>query len=165
MMDILDLLADKHQIRYQLIFNSKEGLNEADGGHIVISPYSFKVERFLTFDYGLSNEVLFNDRPQGTARAYYKHQLEKNFLEKPGEKDITCHLSWDELKKSLKANSFESINLENQETFFMHHAQKKMKSLFDEKKRNSDFDLNSLKEIINPHYFGSKFQALWAIRR
>ena len=120
---------------------------------------------FLTFDYGLSNEVLFNDRPQGTARAYFKHTLEKNFLEKPGEKDITCHLSWDELKKSLKANSFESINLENQETFFMHHAQKKLKSLFDEKKRNSEFDLNSLKEIINPHFFGSKFQALWAIRR
>ena len=34
---------------------------------------------FLTFDYGLSNEVLFNDRPQGTARAYFKHQLEKTF--------------------------------------------------------------------------------------
>ena len=68
MMDILDLLADKHHINYSLVFNSKDGLNEPNGGHIVISPYSFKVERFLNFDYGFpfitSPEFIYSMKPK-----------------------------------------------------------------------------------------------------
>ena len=68
MMDILDLLVDKYQIKYSLIFNNTDGLNDPHGGHLVISPYSFKVERFLNFDYGFpfltSPEFIYSLKPK-----------------------------------------------------------------------------------------------------
>ena len=67
-MDILDLLAEKINIKYNLTFGNKEDLNIPDGGHLVISPYSFKLERFLIYDYGFpfltSPEFIYSLKPK-----------------------------------------------------------------------------------------------------
>ncbi|MEJ6523977.1 MAG: SAM-dependent methyltransferase [Opitutales bacterium] len=119
---------------------------------------------FLTFDYGLPKPILMNERPDGTARAYYKHQFESNLFARPGEQDLTCHLCWDELSNTLSRHNFKKIELQNQESFFMHHAQNKIKSLIENPSNSVDLKVQKLKEIIHPQHFGSKFQALSALR-
>tara|TARA_B110000881_G_scaffold186480_1_gene175260 strand:- start:166 stop:642 length:477 start_codon:yes stop_codon:yes gene_type:complete len=119
---------------------------------------------FLTFDYGLPKPILMHERPEGTARAYYKHQLESNLFARPGEQDLTCHLCWDELSNCLSLHNFKKIELQNQESFFMHHAQNKIKSLIENPSNSVDLKVQKLKEIIHPQHFGSKFQALSALR-
>lgn len=119
---------------------------------------------FLTFDYGLSKESILYERPEGTARAYYKHKMNCDLFSRPGEQDLTCHLCWDELIKLLKQNNFDKVSLESQESFFMHYSQNKIKSLIEETDNSMNKQVQKLKELIHPQHFGSKFQALWGIR-
>ena len=56
---------------------------------------------FLTFDYGSSCEDLKNRRG-GTFRAFKKHSLIDNYLELPGETDITSSVDFDYLRKILE---------------------------------------------------------------
>ncbi|MDG0964903.1 MAG: SAM-dependent methyltransferase [Opitutales bacterium] len=120
---------------------------------------------FITFDYGLSKECIMYDRPEGTARAYYKHKMNRNLFCRPGDQDLTCHLCWDELIKLLTQNKFENVSLESQESFFMHHSQNKIKSLLEKTDHSINKEVQKLKELIHPQHFGSKFQALWGIRK
>ena len=46
----------------------------------------------------------------------------------------------------------------------MHHAQNKIKSLIENPSNSVDLKVQKLKEIIHPQHFGSKFQALSALR-
>lgn len=119
---------------------------------------------FLTFDYGLSKEILMHERPEGTGRTYYKHKMSNNLFSRPGEQDITCHLCWDELINSLENKKFRKIELQSQESFFMKLAQNKIKSLIERRSDNVNLDVQKLKELIHPQYFGTKFQALWGLR-
>ena len=119
---------------------------------------------FLTFDYGLSYNDIFFQKPQGTARTYHRHQMDENLLQSPGEKDITCHLCWDPLKEILKRNGFSQISIERQESFFMNHAADKIKDVLVKSKGTFSPKLQSLKELIHPQHFGNKFQALSGIR-
>ena len=119
---------------------------------------------FLTFDYGLSQNIILHERPDGTARGYYRHQIMSDLLSQPGEQDLTCHLCWDELRESLKQNNFVSPKVQTQEAFFMHHSQNTIKNLFAENNGSLNFEMQKLKELIHPQHLGNKFQALWAIR-
>lgn len=119
---------------------------------------------FLTFDYGLSKEILMHERPEGTGRTYYKHKMSDNLFSRPGEQDITCHLCWDELINSMENKKFQKIELQSQESFFMNLAQNKIKSLIERPSKTIDVEVQKLKELIHPQYFGTKFQALWGLR-
>lgn len=118
---------------------------------------------FLTFDYGLSKERILNDFPEGTSRSYYRHSVNNKILEKPGEQDITCHVCWDSLQDLLSKHDFSKINLQTQESFFMHHAQKTIKQIIEKPKVDED-KLGLIKEMLHPHHLGHKFQALHAKR-
>ncbi len=119
---------------------------------------------FLTFDYGLSKQVLFNERPEGTARSYFRHQMRNELLKCPGEQDLTCHLCWDELVDCLEEKNFRKPKLQSQESFFMHHSQEKIKSVLENTNDALNLKKQKLKELIHPQHLGNKFQALWAIR-
>jgi SAM-dependent MidA family methyltransferase len=119
---------------------------------------------FLTFDYGLSKQILFKERPNGTARSYYKHKMNVDLFSCPGEKDLTCHLCWDELIDCLTKGGFEKTKLQTQESFFMHHSQNSIKKILSETGDLTNLKLQKLKELIHPQFFGSKFQALWGVR-
>lgn len=119
---------------------------------------------FLTFDYGLNRQVILNERPEGTARAYYKHQISGDLFANPGEQDLTCHLCWDELKDCLKKNLFRDIGLQSQESFLMTHSQSKIRNLIEQANGPLDSKVQKLKELIHPQHFGSKFQVLWGER-
>jgi SAM-dependent MidA family methyltransferase len=119
---------------------------------------------FLTFDYGLSKQILFKERPNGTARSYSKHKMNADLFSCLGQKDLTCHLCWDELTNCLTKGGFEKINLQTQESFFMHHSQNSIKKILSGSGDLTNIKLQKLKELIHPQFFGSKFQALWGVR-
>ena len=120
---------------------------------------------FLTFDYGLSRETIFKERPTGTARSYYKHQMCKSLFTQVGKQDLTCHVCWDELKECMHKNFFSEVNLETQESFLMNHSQMKIKEIFDSTDKPLNQQMLKLRELIHPQHFGGKFQALWGVRK
>ena len=118
---------------------------------------------FLTFDYGLNSQRILRDFPEGTARSYQNHRMCADILNNPGMQDITCHICWDSLQEILINNQFININLQNQESFFMNHGQRAIKSIIENPESNEEF-LGSLKELIHPQHLGHKFQALYGHR-
>jgi SAM-dependent MidA family methyltransferase len=119
---------------------------------------------FLTFDYGLDAHTLLNDRPEGTARAYFQHKMEKNLLLNSGNQDLTCHLCWDPLEEALHEADFKNISLTNQESFLMNHAAGRIKKIFEEKSTSLDPKILALRELLHPAHLGHGMQALSAVR-
>jgi len=119
---------------------------------------------FYTFDYGLEWFDHCNARASGTARGYRKHELVTNLLEKLGETDITCHVVWDWLKKVLSNNQFSSIDVQRQESFFMHHSQKEIARVIENKPGSFIDDRAKLMELLHPNHMGAQFQVLFGIR-
>ena len=68
--------------------------------------------RLLTIDYGgVLEEMLSPGRNTGTLRAYFRHQVSANVLERPGEQDITAHVNFTEVQRGgenagLRTESF-----------------------------------------------------------
>jgi len=119
---------------------------------------------FLTFDYGLDRKTLLRERPQGTARGYFKHSMSTDLLSRVGEQDLTCHLCWDALIEVLEKSGFDSVGLSVQESFLVNHAEDKIREVFSEHPYSSS-RMRTLKEILHPAHMGSKFQVLCAKRK
>jgi len=119
---------------------------------------------FLTFDYGLDAHTLLNDRPEGTARAYFQHKMEKNLLLNPGNQDLTCHLCWDPLEEALHQADFKNITLTTQESFLMNHAAARIKKIFEERSTSLNPKILALRELLHPAHLGHGMQALSAVR-
>lgn len=119
---------------------------------------------FCTFDYGLDWFDHCNARPSGTARGYRKHTLVTDLLNDLGETDITCHIVWDWLKDILTDNEFTSVDVLRQEPFFMHHSQKEIAEVIQNKPGSFTDDRAKLMELLHPNHMGAKFQVLSGIR-
>ena len=113
---------------------------------------------FLTFDYGLSRETIFKERPTGTARSYYKHQMCKSLFTQVGKQDLTCHVCWDELKECMHKNFFSEVKLETQESFLMNHSQMKIKQIFDSTDNPLNQQMLKLRELIHPQHLEGNFK-------
>lgn len=118
----------------------------------------------LFFDYGHVNQVLLNDFPQGTARAYFQHTQQNNLLSNLGEQDITCHVWWDPLIQILKKHNFTHPSLFSQERFFMTQATNIIENIITRNPEKFDPKRQTLKELLHPGNMGMKFQVLWANR-
>lgn len=119
---------------------------------------------FLAFDYGLDRSIIFTQRPEGTGRTYFKHQLGSNLLANPGFTDITCHLIWDELEERLQSSGFGQVELMRQESFFMQHSQLYIKKLMESSPAGFSKDKQTLMELLHPGNMGHRFQVLHATR-
>ena len=119
---------------------------------------------FVALDYGKTWPELAHDFPQGTARAYYKHEQSPQLLEKPGLQDITCHICWDWLKEGLDAAQFEHGQVESQEAFFVKHAVNKIEQIVTAKAGDFDPQRQTLMHLIHPATMGQQFQVLSAYR-
>ncbi|MEX0325257.1 MAG: SAM-dependent methyltransferase [Puniceicoccaceae bacterium] len=118
----------------------------------------------VAFDYGLERSIIFNERPSGTGRTYANHQLGSDLLASPGHIDITCHVIWDELEEALRDNAFESIRIERQEAFFMHHSRQEIARILEATAGSFSPDKQTLMELLHPENMGHKFQVLSARR-
>ncbi len=119
---------------------------------------------FLAVDYGKTRHALFNDHPEGTARAYHRHRQVPDLLARAGEQDLTCHICWDDLEDVLRQRSFEDIRLERQEAFFIKNAQAAVEAALSGDPNAVGTARRQLMELIHPQYFGTRFQVLSAIR-
>lgn len=120
---------------------------------------------FIAFDYGLDRETLHHRRPAGTGRTYRAHRMGEDLLEAPGETDITHHISWDDLEEALQRNRFEAIQLQTQESFFVHHSTTAIAQIVEAATlKGLHRDLQTLKELLHPTHMGRKFQVLSAYR-
>ena len=118
----------------------------------------------LLFDYGKNWLDFTEGPPQGSARAYYKHQLHDQLLKHPGEQDLTCHVCWDRLGNILQENGFTNIQCVRQESFFVNYAICVIEEIISKPTSGFDHDKQTLKELIHPQHMGSKFQVMFAQR-
>lgn len=118
----------------------------------------------LLLDYGRSWVELTENCPAGSARAYYRHQLETDLLARPGEQDLTCHVCWDRLATVLQNDGWRNIRILSQESFFMHHSLPVIRSIIEQKPGQFDPERQTLQELLHPAHMGRKFQALVAVK-
>lgn len=119
---------------------------------------------FLAFDYGKSWAQLVSATPNGTARAYRRHRQHNDLLANPGDQDLTCHVCWDWLAKSLTNHRFSSPRLESQEAFFVRWAAGRIESLMRRSASGDGAEARSLTQLLHPAYLGQKFEVLHATR-
>ncbi len=119
---------------------------------------------FLAVDYGKTRHALFNEHPEGTARAYHRHRQVPDLLARAGEQDLTCHICWDDLEDVLRGHRFENLRLERQEAFFMRHARGAVEAVLSRDTGGVGAARRQLMELVHPQYFGTRFQALSALR-
>ncbi|WP_309005339.1 SAM-dependent methyltransferase [Pelagicoccus sp. SDUM812005] len=119
---------------------------------------------FVAFDYGKTWHSISADTPQGSARAYYRHQQLPDILQAPGAIDITHHICWDHLENALQKASFRKLSLQSQEAFIVHRAPNFLQKAFDPTLPAFAPIRQKLKELMHPAMMGQKFQALSAIR-
>jgi SAM-dependent MidA family methyltransferase len=73
---------------------------------------------WFIIDYGHSFETLKHpSRYEGTLRTFYKHQLNNNPYEMPGEKDITYDVHFEALSAQAEALGWRTLGLERQSQF------------------------------------------------
>lgn len=118
----------------------------------------------LFMDYGKYWDELLEACPQGTARAYYKHQQQTDLLAQPGDQDLTCHVCWDRLECVLAAHGMESIQVQRQESFFMHHSHSAMQQIIENEPHQFDPERQALIQLVHPTHMGHAFQVLSAKR-
>ncbi|MBI4025098.1 MAG: SAM-dependent methyltransferase [Verrucomicrobia bacterium] len=91
----------------------RAGLPEDYMGRVEVSPsvarwletavHALHRGRILLLDYGWTDEEYFQaTRPEGTIRAYHRHQRMDDVLANPGEQDLTAHVRWTPLIRAAK---------------------------------------------------------------
>jgi SAM-dependent MidA family methyltransferase len=148
--------------------------NAPEGYHLDLSPAAEDLaERmarqpwhglFLAFDYGKTWAELTTSSPQGTARAYFRHQQEKDLLARPGKQDLTVHVCWDFLTRTLRRHGFMSPEVQSQEAFFIHHAAGFIADVVAAEAARLSPRKMGLMQLLHPANMGQKFQVLWAVR-
>ncbi len=115
-------------------------------------------------DYGHDWRTLTRERPAGTARAYYRHEVSGDLLARAGEQDLTCHVCWDRLEKILREGGFSDIRVERQEAFFVKRAAKEIEKILSHDAAQFSPARQTLLELLHPAHLGGKFQILSARR-
>ena len=77
----------------------------------------------ITIDYGdIAAHLYAPDRPKGTLRCFYKHQLLDSPLERVGDQDMTASVNFTALMEYGKAAGFETVSYERQSAFLMRNG-------------------------------------------
>ncbi len=74
--------------------------------------------RLLAFDYGhTAEELLAPERAGGTLRAYYKHQVTRDCLNRVGEQDLTADVNFTAIQVAGEAAGLRTVELSPQGAF------------------------------------------------
>lgn len=119
----------------------------------------------ITVDYGAEASELYDGarHPDGTLRAFCRHQLAPDLLARPGEQDLTTTIDWTQLKRVGAERGLRALSLEPQDRFLLRAG------LLDQLERmtagaRSEADALVLRtgarEMILPGGMSSSFQVL-----
>ena len=80
-----------------------------------------KPEFVITVDYGAEAAELYDPalRPNGTLRAFSKHQFVDDVLSAPGEYDITSSVNWTQVKATGERLGLRVVEFESQDGFLL----------------------------------------------
>ncbi len=74
--------------------------------------------RLLTFDYGhTAEELLVPERADGTLRAYYRHRVTGDCLDRVGEQDLTADVNFTVIQALGESAGLRTVGLRPQEAF------------------------------------------------
>jgi SAM-dependent MidA family methyltransferase len=75
----------------------------------------------LTVDYGCPRgELLAPHRAQGTARAYFEHQIQTDFYSQIGRQDLTAHVDFTALAQAGQSVGWDPVLFSSQGVFLSH---------------------------------------------
>lgn len=127
----------------------------------------------LTLDYGVTNAELAGGlKPASTVRAIRAHRLLADWLENPGQTDLSSAVHWDELIQIGEALGFKTVKLTSQERFLMgiitelqsreriRLATPAEEEIPPEDEGKLVLNPQALKTLIHPQYLGHSFQTL-----
>jgi SAM-dependent MidA family methyltransferase len=84
---------------------------------------SSKLEKgfLIIVDYGAEAAELYSphERPNGTLRAFYRHQMTDDVLARVGEQDLTSSVNWTLVRTLLTRNSFRVRAFDRQDKFLL----------------------------------------------
>jgi len=68
----------------------------------------------LVLDYGYESRRLYNPRGrlQGSLSCFFRHELSRDPLLRPGEQDMTAHVNWDDLRRAAAAVGWKELSLD-----------------------------------------------------
>ncbi len=127
-----------------------------------ILSYYPTAQYLVFFDYGKYWDDLLENCPEGTARAYYRHQQLNSLWTHLGEQDITHHIVWEPVQKILNKAGFSKTQVLRQESFFVHYAQEAIQSCLQASRHPLGIEYRALQALLHPAHFGQRFQVLLA---
>ncbi|HEY0727766.1 MAG TPA: class I SAM-dependent methyltransferase, partial [Pyrinomonadaceae bacterium] len=122
-------------------------------------------EFVITVDYGAEAAELYDPvlRPNGTLRAFSRHQFVDNVLSAPGEYDITSSVNWTQVKATGERLGLKVVEFESQDRFLLRAG---LLDALQYKTEHATTDSEKLKlavdarEMILPGNMASSFQVL-----
>ncbi|MDX6612709.1 MAG: hypothetical protein QOD75_1895 [Blastocatellia bacterium] len=75
----------------------------------------------VTVDYGAEASELFDSslRPEGSLRAFHRHQLVDEVLARPGDQDLTSTIDWSLVKRAGRELGLETVDFKRQDRFLL----------------------------------------------
>lgn len=126
----------------------------------------------LIVDYGYEARELYHAaRPRGTLLAYRRHRTSENFLELPGEQDLTAHLDFTALRRAAGRAGGRCLGLISQGRFLLalgglDYLQGMEAPIGADGKARTEMQVRAirereaLKELMLPGRMGDRFQVL-----
>lgn len=123
----------------------------------------------ITVDYGSDTKDLydFNLHPDGTLRAFSKHQFDDDWLSHAGEVDLTTTINWTAFQQTGEENNLETINLESLDKFLLRVG---ILEQLENATDNADNEIekiqlrSSIRDLILPNSLGATHQVLYQQR-
>ena len=111
----------------------------------------------LTIDYGDTTDGLYRENgSDGTLRCYYKHTVNRDYYERPGEQDITAHVDFTNLMNAGKSVGLEVTGFTKQSHYLI--ALGILERL---NNKNNDIEtILKVKNLFHPEGMGDVFKVL-----
>jgi SAM-dependent MidA family methyltransferase len=121
----------------------------------------------LTLDYGYPARRLYDPRGRrrGSLATYRRHELGSNPLDAPGQRDLTAHVNWDDLRRAAAACGWREIGLVPLAELLVRAG---LGELIEERGLGLDAELDAatvaarqeLKQLLDPEGMGSDLKVL-----
>ena len=88
---------------------------------VALAASTLRRGHLIIVDYGADATDLYHStqRPQGTLRAFHRHQFADDPLARPGQQDLTTTLNWTHLQKTVEENGLRPVSFERQDKFLL----------------------------------------------
>lgn len=121
----------------------------------------------LTLDYGYEGRRLYDPRgrDQGSLSCYFRHEISRDPLHRPGRQDITAHVNWDDLRRVAAELSWQEKRPEALAYFLIRSG---IGEIAEELGLGMDAELDSrvlserqeIKRLLDPEGMGSDLKVL-----